>query len=100
MIPSADKLQFSRNPLVQVAAIIVAALVTVGAVLLGAVVLSFFVGFAILVWLVLTVRFWWLRRRMRWSETGHGTRRGEIEGVEYTVVEERFVKDNRHRDSG
>ncbi len=99
MIQSADKLQFSRNPLVQVAAIIVAALVTVGAVLLGAVVLSFFVGFAILVWLVLTVRFWWLRRRMRWSETGHGTRRGEIEGVEYTVVEERSVEQHRHRDS-
>lgn len=98
MSQSANKLQFSRNPLAQVAAIIVATLVTVGAVLLGAVILSFFVGFAILVWLVLTIRFWWLRRRMRWSETSHGTQRGEIVGVEYTVVEERSVEDDRHRD--
>ena len=92
--------QLSRNPLVQIAAVVVAAFIVIGAVFLGAIVLSFFVGFAILVWLVLTIRFWWLRRRMRWSETSHGTRRGEIVGVEYTVVEERSVEDDRHRDSG
>lgn len=100
MSQSAHNPQFSRNPLVQIAAIVVAALVIVGAVLLGAVVLSFFVGFAVLVWLVLTIRLWWLRRGMRRGENGHGTRNGEIVGVEYTVVEERSVNHGHHRDSG
>ena len=100
MSQGAHNPQFSRNPLVQIAAIVVSALVIVGAVLLGAVVLSFFVGFAVLVWLVVTLRLWWLRRRLRRGETGHGTRSGEIVGVEYTVVEERSVNQSRHRDSG
>jgi membrane protein implicated in regulation of membrane protease activity len=99
MSQSAHNPQYSRNPLVQIAAMVVAALIIVGAVLLGAVVLSFFVGFAVLVWLVLTIRLWWLRRRMRRGETSHGTQRGEIVGVEYTVVEERSVNHSRHRDS-
>ena len=100
MSQSTFKLQFSRNPLVQIAAIVVAVLVTVGAVLVGAVVLSFFVGLAILAWLVLTIRFWWLRRRTPRGEAGAGAQRGEILGAEYTVIEERSVDHSRHRDSG
>ncbi len=99
MSPSAYKLQFSRNPLVQIAAIVVVVLVTVGAVFLGAIVLSFFVGLAILAWLGLTIRLWWLRRRMRRSDTGRSAQGGEILEVEYTVVEERTVEHSRHRDS-
>lgn len=99
MSQSAYKLQFSRNPLVQIAAVVVAVLVTVGAVFLGAIVLSFFVGLAILAWLGLTIRLWWLRRRMRRSETGRSAQGGEIMDVEYTVVEERTVEHSRHRDS-
>jgi membrane protein implicated in regulation of membrane protease activity len=99
MSQSAYKLQFSRNPLVQIAAIVVVVLVTVGAVFLGAIVLSFFVGLAILAWLGLTIRLWWLRRRMRRSETGRSAQGGEIMDVEYTVVEERTVEHSRHRDS-
>ncbi len=100
MSQSPYKPQFSRNPLVQVAAIVVAALVTVAAVLLGAVVLAFFVGLAILAWLVLSIRLWWLRRRMRPGGTGPAAQRGDIVEVEYTVVEERSEEHNRHRDSG
>lgn len=99
MSQSAYKLQFSRNPLVQIAAVVVAVLVTVGAVFLGAIVLSFFVGLAILAWLGLTIRLWWLRRRMRRGETGRSAQGGEILEVEYTVVEERTVEPSRHRDS-
>ncbi len=99
MSQSAYKLQFSRNPLVQIAAVVVAVLVTVGAVFLGAIVLSFFVGLAILAWLGLTIRLWWLRQRMRRSETGRSAQGGEIMDVEYTVVEERTVEHSRHRDS-
>jgi len=99
MSQSAYKLQFSRNPLVQIAAVVVAVLVTVGAVFLGAIILSFFVGLAILAWLGLTIRLWWLRQRMRRGETGRSAQGGEILEVEYTVVEERTVESSRHRDS-
>ena len=50
------KAQFSQNPLVQIAAVIVAAFIVIGAVFLGAVVLSFFVGFAIFAWVILSIR--------------------------------------------
>jgi len=87
--------QFSRNPLVQIAAVVVAVFMVIGAVFLGAIVLSFFVGFAILAWVILTIRLWWLRRSVRRGDAGSD----EIVGVEYTVVEERSVDESRHKDS-
>jgi uncharacterized protein (DUF58 family) len=91
--------QYSRNPLVQIAVAVVAAFIVIGAVFLGAIVLSFFVGFAILAWVMLTVRVWWLRRSVRRGDSGRGPDRGEIVEVEYTVVEERSVDESRHGDS-
>ena len=91
--------QLSRNPLVQIAAVVVAAFIVIGAVFLGAIVLSFFVGFAILAWVILTIRVWWLRRSVRRGDSGREADRGEIVGVEYTVVKERSVDESRHRDS-
>ena len=95
---------FSRgapnNPIVQVIAVIVAVLVAIGAVFLGAVILSFFIGFAIIGWVILTIRLWWLRRQVR---SGGGTssrsQTGEIVEVEYTVVEERPVDHRQDRGS-
>ncbi len=95
--------QLSRNPLVQIAAVVVAAFMVIGAVFLGAIVLSFFVGFAILAWIILAIRVWWLRRSVRRGVrrggSGRGPDRGEIVEVEYTVVEERSVDESRHGDS-
>ena len=95
--------QFSRNPLVQIAAVVVAAFIVIGAVFLGAIVLSFFVGIAILAWVILSIRVWWLRRSVRRGDSGRGPGRGpdrgEIVEVEYTVVKERPVDDSRNRDS-
>ena len=91
--------QLSRNPLVQIAAVVVAAFIVIGAVFLGAIVLSCFVGCAILAWMILAIRVWWLRRSVRRGDSGRGADRGEIVGVEYTVVEERSVDENRHGDS-
>ena len=89
------------NPVVQVFAVMVAVIVAIAAVFVGAVVLSFLVGFAIIGWLVLMIRLWWLRRQAR---TGGGASResrpGEIVEVEYTVVEERSMNHRNERDSG
>ncbi|MGI9259289.1 MAG: hypothetical protein ACR2QQ_10665 [Gammaproteobacteria bacterium] len=86
-----------QNPIVKVFAMIVAALFAVGAIFLGAVVIFFLVGFALLVWILFSVRLWWMRRQMR-GRGGHAQTRtrtrteregGDIVEVEYRVVEER-----------
>ena len=104
------RLTVSRNPLLQLAGLVVGAVVAVGAILLGAVVLAFIVGFAVIAGLVLYIRLRWLRHQAgRSSHQGRGPRRGPGQGrrggkpkgdiveVEYTVVEERSVRD-RDRD--
>ncbi len=87
-----------QNPLVRIAAVIVAAFVVIGAIFLGAVVLFFLVGFAILAWLTLSVRLWWLRRQVQSGDSRPESQHGEIVEVEYTVVEERSANNNRDRD--
>ena len=87
-----------QNPLVRIAAVIVAAFVVIGAIFLGAVVLFFLVGFAILAWLTLSVRLWWLRRQVQSGDSRPESQHGEIVEVEYTVVEERLIHNNRDRD--
>jgi len=88
------------NPVVQVVAVMVAVVVAIGAVFVGAVVLSFLVGFALIGWVILMVRLWWLRRQ---TSSRSGTRResgpSEIVGVEYTVLKERSVKQHHEQDS-
>ncbi len=91
----------SRNPILQVAGLLVGAVVTVGAIFVGAVLLSLFLGLAVIAGLVLFVRVWWLRRRGMRKATGYAQRTaagnsrrtaaGEIVEVEYTVVKERPV---------
>ena len=85
----------SRNPILQVAGLVVGAVVTIGAILVGAVLLSLILGLAVIAGLVLFVRVWWLRRRQRRTPTGEARRSsppGEIVEVEYTVVKERPVE--------
>ena len=75
---------------------IVAALFAIGAIFLGAVVIFFLVGFALLAWLIFSVRVWWMRRQMRGRGTRPGARTeregGDIVEVEYRVVEERSAE--------
>ena len=89
----------SKNPILQVAGLVVGAVVTVGAILVGAVLISLILGLAVIAGLVLFVRVWWLRRRAERSARPYGKRaaEGEIVEVEYTVVQERSVG-NQDRD--
>ena len=104
------RLTVSRNPLLQLAGLVVGAVVAVGAIVLGAVVLAFILGFAVIAGLVLYIRLRWLRHQAGRSShqgrrpprgprggPGQGRRggkpKGDIVEVEYTVVEERSVRD-------
>ncbi len=99
MIQRAYRLNLPQNPLVKIAAILVTAFMVIGAIFLGAIVLFFLVGFAVLAWLVLRVRLWWLRRQLHPGETGRDEPHGDIVEAEYTVIEERSLSHTRHRES-
>ena len=97
-----NRLTVSRNPLLQLAGLVVGAVVAVGAILLGAVVLAFILGFAVIAGLVLYIRLWWMRRQFQRRRPGPRGREergptGDIVEVEYTVIEERTVRDRDRR---
>ncbi|HEY5622341.1 MAG TPA: hypothetical protein VIV14_01185 [Gammaproteobacteria bacterium] len=81
-----------QNPIVRALAALVALLAAIGAIFLGAVVVFFLVGFAVLVWVIVSVRLWWLGRKMTRRDGGREPSAGEIVEVEYTVVEERSAR--------
>jgi len=87
------------NPLLQFFALVVAAVVAIGAVFLGAILLTLFLGLAVIAGLVLYIRLWWLRRRVSKPSSDGRARPGEFVEVEYTVVKERSVSDDRSKGS-
>jgi membrane protein implicated in regulation of membrane protease activity len=95
----------AANPFVQIASLLVFAVLMIGAVFVGAVILSLLLGAGALLALILSIRSWWLRRRLR--ETGRrpgppegGARPGQVIDVSYTVVEERAERRSRGRSDG
>jgi len=84
-----------NNPLLQFVALIVAAVLAVGAVFVGAILLSFFLGLAVIAGIILYIRLWWIGRRIRKQGSGSGGQRGEFVEVEYTVIDERAVADEK-----
>ncbi len=87
------------NPIARIVAALLAVAALVGAFFFGLIILAVAVGLGVLAWLVLTVRVWWLRRRIR---TGRGgareaagqsapqeRRRPEVIDAEYEVVSRR-----------
>jgi len=88
-----------ENPLLQFFALVVAVVVAVGAVFLGAILLSLFLGLAVIAGLVLYIRLWWLRRALRKPESSGRARPGEFVEVEYRVVEERPMSDEKSKGS-
>lgn len=79
------------NPVSRVLAAIVAALVLVGAVFFGLIALALIVGLGLVFWLGLSLRMWWLRRKLPGGETApdHRPGQGEVIDAEYTVVSKR-----------
>jgi uncharacterized iron-regulated membrane protein len=67
---------------------------------LGAILLSLFLGLAVIAGLVLYIRLWWLRRRMQQRRPEPQQRApGDFVEVEYTVVEERDMPDDKSKGS-
>ena len=84
----------SGGPLAQAVSVLVFAVLLVGAVVMGAVLLAVIVGVAVLAWIALSVRLWWLRRKLgRGAAPQGGTEpappAGRLIEAEYTVLDER-----------
>ena len=88
------------NPLSRILASLLAVLAVVGAFFFGLVVLALAVGLGLLAWLGLTLRMWWLRRRLGGraaegpAEAGPGTagpngREDDVIEADYEVVSRR-----------
>lgn len=88
-----------EHPVLQFLAVVMTAVVAIGAIFLGAIVLTFLIGLAVIAGLVLYIRLWWLRRRQGPRGPAAPGRPTEIVEVEYTVVEERSLSDDRAKRS-
>jgi membrane protein implicated in regulation of membrane protease activity len=80
------------GPVAQAVSVLVFAVVLVGAVVMGAVLLAAIVGVAAIAWIVFSVRYWWLGRRLgrRTAAQGEPARpEGKLIEAEYTVIDER-----------
>jgi membrane protein implicated in regulation of membrane protease activity len=84
----------SRNPIVQVLTLIVAGFALIVAALMGAVILAVVFGLAMIAAIVLVVRVWWLRRKLRRA----GPQGNAVIETEYRVVHERRVREPDGRD--
>ena len=77
----------SRNPIVQVLSLVLVGLALIVAAFMGAIILAVVFGVAMIAAIVLVVRVWWLRRKMR-RTSPQGT---AVIETEYRVVQERRV---------
>ena len=87
------------NPVARVLAGLLAVAALVGAVFFGLIIFAAALGLGLLAWLILSVRMWWLRRRMTRGAPGAAdavrdprARRaeaGEVIEAEYEVISRR-----------
>jgi len=68
----------SSNPLTRILAAVLAVLALIGAVFFGMVVLAVALGLGVLLWLLLSLRMWWLRRQ--WSAESPSAPRAGMPG--------------------
>jgi len=88
----------TANPVSRILAAVLAVLALVGAIFFGAVVLALALGLGVLIWLLLTVRFWWLRRQWSGASSsaprdgttgrpgGAGRHDGDVIEADYEVI--------------
>lgn len=85
----------SQNPIVQVISLILVGLALIVAVLMGAVILAAVFGLAMVAAIVIALRVWWLRRKLRRSGSRSG---GALIEAEYEVLRERDIRERERRD--
>jgi membrane protein implicated in regulation of membrane protease activity len=68
------------------------------AVVVGGFVLAAFIGFALIAWLVIYARLWWLARRAGNESRAEGTARGRKD--EFVEAEYRVIETKRRDDGG
>jgi hypothetical protein len=87
------------NPVARILAGLLAVAALVGAFFFGLIILAAAVGLGVVAWLVLTVRMWWLRRRLDAGRgdggrpagpaTPGGGRKPDVIDAEYEVISRR-----------
>lgn len=91
------------NPLSAILAGLLTVLALVGAFFFGVFILILAVGLAVLAWLILTLRLWWLRRRWSGRAAGGGpdqvVREGRVENAEGQVIDADYEVISRHEDN-
>jgi len=88
----------SKNPIVQVISLIAVGLALIVAVLMGAVILAAVFGLAMFAAIVVAIRLWWFRRKLRRAQPSGGAQSGgTLIDAEYKVVDERELRDSRER---
>ena len=84
-----QSLRASSNPFLQILALIVLGAALIGAIVIGAVVLAGVLTLAVVAAIVISVRVWWLKRKLRNRPPGAGGS-GEI-GAERRYIEAEYV---------
>jgi membrane protein implicated in regulation of membrane protease activity len=91
------------NPLAAILAGLLTVLALVGAFFFGVFILILAVGLAMLAWLILTLRLWWLRRRWNGRAAGrdpdHVVREGRVENAEGQVIDADYEVISRREDN-
>ena len=80
----------SRNPIVQVLSLLLVGLALIVAAFMGAIILAVVFGLAMIAAIVLVVRVWWLRRKVKHSQPPSNA----VIETEYRVVHERRVREH------
>lgn len=80
-----ERLGGSRNPIAQIAGLIVGVLTLIGSLILGSIVLAVLIGLFLIFGIWVTVRVWWLRRQFEAAAREQRTDDRVIE-AEYIVI--------------